>query len=157
MALNKGFGIDFNGFLDLAEEIDTKWSGSENFLIPVVVEALDATREYVNREIERAMANSKYNFDEGQGYSQGDIKRSLEKVKQMPVEVNGTEVTAYAGIDMADQAEEILYLIYGAPTTPKDNKLYNAIKVKGKVKKEVERIQREIFTLGLEGKTQAHN
>ena len=156
MAVNKGFGIDFNGFLDLAEEIDTKWSGSESFLLPVVVDALDATREYVNGEIERAMESSKYNFD-GQGYSQGDIKRSLEKVKQMPIEVSGTEVTAYAGIDMADQAEEILYLIYGAPTTPKDNKLYNAVTVKGKVKKEVERIQKEIFMLGLEGKSQAHN
>lgn len=152
MALNKGFSLDFNGFLDLAEEIDTKWSGSESFLIPVVTEALDETRKYVNSEIARAIEGSKYNFDEGQGYSRGDIKRSLEKVKQMPIEVNGTEVTAYAGIDTADQAEEILYLIYGAPHTPKDNKLYNAIKVKGKVKKEVARIQREIFTLALDGK-----
>lgn len=156
MALNKGFGIDFNGFLDLAEEIDRKWSGSESFLIPVVAEALEATRDYVNGEIERAIKNSKYNFDAGEGYSQGDIKRSLEKVKQMPVEINGTEVTAYAGIDMSDQAEEILYLVYGAPHTPKDSKLYNAIKVKGNVKKEVDKIQREIFVLGLEGKSQAH-
>ena len=152
MAQNKGFSLDFNGFLDLAEEIDEKWSGNQNFLIPVVTQALDETRKYVNSEIERAIASSKFNFVEGQGYSRGDIKRSLEKVKNMPIEVDGTEVTAYAGIDMADQAEEILYLIYGAPTTPKDNKLYNAIKVKGKVKKEVEKIQRTIFELGLDGK-----
>ena len=152
MAQNKGFGIDFNGFLDLAEEIDEKWSGSQNFLIPVVEKALDETRKYVNGEIERALANSNYNFDEGQGYSQGDIKRSLEKVKKMPVEIDGTTVTAYAGIDMNEQAEEILFLIYGAPHTPKDNKLYNAIKVKGKVKKEVEKIQQTIFMLGLDGK-----
>lgn len=148
MAQNKGFGIDFNGFLDLAEEIDQAWGGDA--LLNATEAALIATKDYVNSEVERAIQNSKYNFD-GTGYSKGDVKASLEEVKKMGVVKEGTTLTAYAGIDMSLQAEEILYIIYGTPHMSKDSKLYNAIKVKGSVKKEVEKIQRETFLEALGG------
>lgn len=141
---NKGFSLNFDGFLDLAEDLD-KALGTPA-LLEATKDALTKTKDYVNGEIEKAMASSRYNFTKGQGYSQGDIKRSFETVRNMPVEVDGTIVTAYAGVDLSEQAEETLYLIYGAPHTPKDTNLYNAIKVKGKIKKEVERIQKEVFT-----------
>lgn len=150
MAQNKGFSLDFDGFLDLAEDIDEKWSGSENALIPVVKWALDETKNYVNVEIGKALKDSKYNFTAGVGYSQGKARESLIEVSQMPLEVVGNVVTAYAGFDLS-KAPEVLILAYGTPHLAKDKKLYNAIKVKGKVKKQVEQIQKHIFNEGLNG------
>lgn len=142
MAQNKGFGLDFNGFLDLAEEIDELGKGDA--LLAVVEDTIRHTKDFVNSECEQALDSSKYSFDKGENYSQGKARASLEKVKQMPVEVNGTEVTGYAGFDLED-APEVLPLAYGTPHLAKDKKLYNAIKVKGGVKKKVEKLQSDIF------------
>lgn len=147
MAQNKGFGIDFNGFLDLAEEIDKLGSGET--LLQVATQTIELTKDYVNSEVEKALNSSQYSFTEGEKYSQGKARASLETVKRMPVEVNGTEVIGYAGIDLAE-APEVLPLAYGTPHLAKDKKLYNAIKVKGAVKKEVERLQAEAFNNALE-------
>ena len=151
MAANKGFSLDFKGFLDFAEEIDKMYG--EKMLLNAAEQALIKTKDYVNGEIAEAMASSKYNFEEGLGYSQGTAMESLADVKNMPVEVNGTVVTAYAGVDL-EKAPEALILAYGTPHLAKDTKLYNAIKVKGKVKKEVERIQRKVFETVLAGGAQ---
>lgn len=147
MAQNKGFSLDFKGFLDLAEEIDELGRGDT--LLEVVKSTIRYTKDLVNEECEQALNNSKYSFDEGENYSQGKARASLEKVKKMPVEVNGTEVTGYAGFDMAE-AEEALILAYGTPHLAKDKALYNAIKVKGRVKKDVEKLQAEIFKNSLD-------
>jgi hypothetical protein len=148
MAANKGFSLDFKGFLDFAEDISEQYG--EDMLLYAAEQALQKTKEYVNGEIASAMENSKYNFDKGEGYAQGTAKESLAEVTQKPVEVSGTVVTAYAGVDL-EQAPEALILAYGAPHLAKDTKLYNAIKVKGKVKKEVDRIQRKVFDTVLSG------
>lgn len=150
MAVNKGFSLDFNGFLDLAEDISEQY-GDERLLY-AAEQALEETRRYVNSEIERAMASSKYNFDKGVGFSQGTAKASLARVANMPTEVSGTVVTAYAGVDL-EEAPEVLMLAYGTPHLAKDTKLYNAIKVKGSVKKEVDRIQARVFNAVLGGGT----
>lgn len=142
MAQNKGFGIDFNGFLDLAEEIDELGKGDA--LLEVVKTTIEYTKDFVNGEVEQALNSSKYSFTEGEKYSQGKARASLEAVKKMPVEVNGTEVVGYAGIDLAD-APEVLPLAYGTPHLAKDKALYNALKVKGKVQKDVAKLQAEIF------------
>lgn len=136
----KGFSLDFNGFLDLAEEIGNL---GEGYLQDAVDRAFTASKNYVNDEIESAMNASKYHFD-GTGYSKGKAKASFEKVRQKPVEWNGTTATAYIGVDLSE-APEMIFLIYGTPHMQKDTKLYNAIKVKGKIKKEVERIQKAEF------------
>lgn len=147
MAQNTGFSLDFKGFLDLAEEIDELGKG--DMLLEVAKTAIQETKDFVNKECEQALDNSKYSFDKGEGYSQGKARASLEKVKRMPVEVNGTEVTGYAGFDLAE-AEEALILAYGTPHLAKDKALYNAIKVKGKVKKDVEKLQADIFKNSLD-------
>lgn len=147
MAQNNGFSLDFKGFLDFAEEIDELGKGDA--LLEVVKEAIQETKDYVNSECEQALNNSKYSFDEGEKYSQGKARASLEKVKKMPVEVSGTEVTGYAGFDLAD-APEVLPLAYGTPHLAKDKALYNAIKVKGSVKKKVEKLQSDIFKKSLD-------
>jgi hypothetical protein len=149
MAVNKGFGIDFNGFLDLAEEISEKY-GDER-LLDAAEQALDETRKYVNGEILKAMQNSSFNFEEGEGYSQGKAMDSFNEIANMPTETDGTEVTAYAGFDLEKAPEALILATYGAPHRGYDTKLQHAIKVKGKVKKEVERIQKSVFDTVLSG------
>ena len=150
MAQNKGFSLDFNGFLDLAEEISEKY-GNE-MLLHAAEQALEETRKYVNGEIKKAMSSSKYSFEKGVDYSQGTAEESLAEISNIPTEVSGTVVTACAGVDL-EEAPEVLMLAYGTPHLAKDAKLYNAIKVKGKVKKEVDSIQREVFNTVLSGGT----
>ena len=134
MAQNKGFSLDFNGFLDLAEDISNI---SDEVLLEATVKALDESRKLVNIEVGKAMKASKYSFKKGERYSQGNARESLIKVSETPIEVNGTEVTAYAGFSLED-APEVLALAYGTPHLAKDTKLYNAIKVKGQVKKQID-------------------
>jgi hypothetical protein len=145
MAVNKGFSIDFNGFLDLAEDIS---SISNDTLLDATVKALDKSRDIVNIAVGSAMKDSQYSFKAGEGYSQGEARKSLIEVDAMPVEVSGTVVTAYAGVDL-EKAPEVLILASGTPHLAKDKKLYNAIKVKGKVKEEVNEVQKDIFTEAL--------
>lgn len=150
MAQNKGFSLDFKSFLDFAEEIDKKYG--EEMLLYAAEQAIEQTKEYVNSEVNNAMQNSAYSFTAGVDYSQGTAMESLTEVSKMPTEVNGTVVTAYAGVDL-EKAPEALMLALGTPHLAKDTKLYNAIKVKGKVKKEVEQIQKKVFATVLNGGT----
>ena len=143
----KGFSLDFKGFLDLAEDISNI---SDDLLLEATKNALDQSRVYVNEQVGKALKSSMYNFTEGEGYSQGDTRKSLIEVSKMPVEVNGTEVIAYAGIDLATAPEALILAVKGAPNRSADKNLYNAIKVKGKVRKQVDRIQEGIFTTALE-------
>lgn len=145
MAQNKGFSLDFNGFLDLAEDISNI---SNETLLEVTAKALDESRKLVNIEVGKAMKASQYSFKKGEKYSQGRARKSLIEVAETPIEVSGTEVTAYAGFNLED-APEVLALAYGTPHLAKDTKLYNAIKVKGRVKKSVNNLQKEIFTEAL--------
>ena len=149
MAVNKGFSLDFNGFLDLAEDISEKYG--DELLLSAAEQALDETRKYVNGEISKAMQSSPFNFEAGKGYSQGKAIKSFNEVANMPIEVSGTQVTAYAGFDMDEAPEALILATFGAPHRAYDSKLQNAIKVKGKVKKEVDRIQEKVFNTVLAG------
>lgn len=144
MARNK-FDLNFDGFLDLAKDIDAM---GEGYLQKAVNNAFTATKDFVNAEVERAMASSPFNFD-GQGYSKGESKKSLEEVKAMPVEWNGTVATAKAGVNLSDAPQAII-LAYGTPHLSGDKNLLNALKVKGKVRQEVDRIQAEEFNKVME-------
>lgn len=146
MAQNKGFGLDFNGFLDLAEDIS---SISDDLLLDTAAKALEASRDIVNIEVGKAMKNSKFSFTKGEKYSQGDARESLKEVDKMPVEKDGTTVTAYAGVDLAKAPEVLILSLYGSPNEAKDTKLYHAIAVKGKVRKQVDSVQSAIFNEAL--------
>lgn len=145
MALNKGFSVGFDGFLDLAEDISNI---SDEVLLQATVKALDESRKVVNIEVGKAMKESKYSFSKGEGYSQGDARESLIEVSKMPVEIVGNSVTVYAGVDLA-KAPEVAILAHGTPHLAKDKKLYNAIRVKGKIKNTIEELQKDIFTEAL--------
>lgn len=136
------FSLDFDGFLDLAADIDNLGNG---YLQQAVTNAFTASKDYVNNAVDEAMEQSKYNFNRGQGYSRGKAKASLSKVSNMPVEWDGSVASAYIGVRLRD-ALEVQFLIYGTPHLAADTNLRNAIKVKGKYKKEVSKIQLEEFT-----------
>lgn len=142
MAQNKGFSLDFGEFLTMAEEIDKQYG--EQALLNATIKALDASRKHANNMCGKALKESQYNFKKGEGYSQGNARESLIEISEMPIEVEGTTVKAYAGFDIK-KAPEALILAYGTPHLAKDTKLYNAIKVKGRVKKDIEQIQENVF------------
>ena len=144
MAKNK-FSLNFDGFLDLAREVSEL---GDEALKKAVDNAFTVSKDYVNNEVAKAMEQSRYNFD-GTGYSRGKAKASLEEVAELDVTWNGTVAEAYIGVK-TKEALEVLFLSYGTPHIAADTKLLNAIKVKGKVKKEVERIQQEEFTKVIE-------
>jgi hypothetical protein len=143
------FSLDFKGFLDLAYDISEQY-GDEK-LLEATAKALDESRKYVNIKVGQAMKESPYSFKAGEGYSQGDARKSLIKVSQMPVEVNGTEVTVVAGVDLSE-APEALMLAKGTPHLSADKNLMNALKCKGKVRKQVDKIQADMFNAVMEGK-----
>ncbi len=147
MAQNKGFSLDFNGFLDLAEDISNI---DNNLLLDATVKALEASRDLANIEIGKAMKDSKYSFTKGENYSQGAARESLIEVDQMPTEINGTEVTAYAGVDLEKAPEVLILAMKGTPNEGADKKLNNAIKVKGKLKDKIRAEQKRIFNNALE-------
>lgn len=142
----KGFSLDFKGFLDIAEDISNL---GDDVLLDATVKALDESRKLTNIEIGAAMKASKYSFKKGEKYSQGDARASLIEVSNMPVEVNGTEVIAYAGVDLS-KAPEVAILMHGTPHLAKDKKLYNAVKVKGSFRKKIDQLQKDIFNNALE-------
>ena len=95
------------------------------------------------------MKNSKFSFKKGEKYSQGNARASLIEVDKMPVEVSGTTVTAYAGVDLSQAPEVLILAVHGTPNEAKDAKLHQAIAVKGKVRKQVNELQEAIFTEAL--------
>jgi len=142
----KGFSLDFGDFLDYAEQLDK--IGGSDALLNATVKALDESKKYVNEAISEAMGASEYEFSGG-GYSKGDARKSLQEISQMPVMVEGTVVKAYTGVDLAETPEVIILAVVGAPNRAKDTKLSNAVRVKGKIRKEVDKIQEEIFHTAL--------
>lgn len=144
MARNK-FDLNFDGFLDLAKDIDAL---GEGYLAKATENALRESKDFVNAEIESAMDASPYHFD-GTAYSRGKAKKSLHETMAMPVEWNGTVASAYIGVDLKEAPEAII-LANGTPHLAGDKNLLNALKVKGKVRKEVDRIQAEEFNKVME-------
>lgn len=142
----QGIGIDFAGIYDLQEMF--KGLG-EDVYKQAVVNALGASKDYVNGEILKAMNASEYNFDAGRGYSKGDAKKSLTEVERLDVDIRGDQAVAYAGVSFYD-APELWYIAHGAPHTPKDTNIYNAVRVKGKVLERVQEIQRNEFNKVIE-------
>ncbi len=140
MAKNK-FGLDFDGFLDLARQIDELGDG---YLKKATDNALTKSKEYVNGQVIEAMNASRYNFIAGQGRSKGRSRASVEEVEKKPVEWQGTTAKAYLGVDLS-KAPEAIILALGTPHIKPDTKLKNALRVKGAIRKEASQIQQQEF------------
>ena len=151
MAKNK-FGLDFGGFLDYARVIDKRLGTAA--LQAAATEALEKSAKQANINIAIAMNNSPYSFKEGQNYSKGRAKKSLAEVGQKGVEVDGTAIIAYAGVDFT-VAPEAMILASGTPHLKADTNLKNAIKCKGKYRKQVMDIQQAVFFQKVQGAAKA--
>lgn len=139
----KNYSLNFDGFLDYAYDISNKLG--DEVLLQATIEALDKSRQVMNIEIGKAMKNSQFNFTKGDGYSTGKARESLIEVSKMPIQVDGTQVTAYAGIDLSQAPEVLILAIKGTPHHARDKNLYNAINCKGKYRKEIDKLQEATF------------
>lgn len=159
----KKFAVDFDGFLELAEQIDNM---GEGYLKKATENALIKSKEYANKTIIEAMEKSPYAFNQNQqsnkgvgGLAKGNTgknrratgkaKKSVNQISEKPVEWVGNEAVAYVGADL-EEAPEVLILALGTPHIKGDKNLNNALKVKGKYRKEMSKIQQEEFMKVLE-------
>lgn len=146
MAKNN-FSLNFDGFLDLANQIDQM---GEGYLKKATDNALSKSKDYANNAIIEAMKNSPYAFEKGHKSSQsnkpstGKALKSVEEVDKKPIEWEGTIAKAYIGANLKIAPEAII-LAMGTPHIQADTNLRNALKVKGKYAKEVSKIQQEEF------------
>ena len=138
----KSSRIDFSGFMDFAKELDNI---NEKYLRKAVENALQKTKDYLNNETLKAMDTSKFNFK-----NEGESIKSLFEIEDMQVEWNGYICKAFVGVDLSKAPQTLILAVKGSPRQTADKKIYNAMKGKGKHKKEVEKIQQEEFYIVLQ-------
>lgn len=144
-------GIEFDGFLALARRVDEL---GENALRVATENALTASKDYANREVEAAMQSSRYAFAAGERSERrngtnrpatGRALASVQDVAKRAVEWDGTVAKALVGGDLKEAPEIVILASSGNPHIKPDNRLKNAVKIKGSVAKEVAKIQQEEF------------
>ena len=134
MAKNK-FDLNFDGFLELAATLDGL---GEAALKRATESALKATDAYVTREVEKAVAASKFDFNRT-----GTTKRSIDR--DITVNWEGTRAEAKAGFTISNGGMPSIYLTHGTPHIKPDTKLKAATKGTGKHKKAIQALQADAF------------
>lgn len=153
MAKKNKFGLNFDGFLELARQVDELGG---DCLKQATQNAMQKGKDYANGQIIIAMSSSPYAFIKGKQSSPsnqpatGEAIASVVEVMKKPVEWDGTRATAYIGADLKE-VPEVIILAMGTPHIKADTKLKNALKVKGKIGKEFARIQQEEFNKVIKG------
>lgn len=148
MAKNK-YALDFEGFLDLADKVEQM--NDRNTLTYVAKNALDESKKYVQKAVDEAMSlSTRYHYKKGEKYATGRMLESSKKVSGIESDVVGTRVTAYIGFDLAESPEAV-FALYGTPHKNKDAVLYRAVKVKGAIRKNVDKIQAQVFNNAVAG------
>lgn len=142
MANKKNFSLDFGGFLDFAGQIEEL--GGSTALKKATENAIKKSAQIANINVGKVLANSKYSFKQGVKGSKGRAEKSLAEIGRQPVVWEGTVIKAPVGVDLED-AYEVMILIMGTPHIKPDTKLKQAIKVKGRYKRDVQRIQQSEF------------
>lgn len=135
-------GLDFTAFKRLSNQLGEL---GNQYLEKAVVNALTLSKDYANQKVEEAMDNSPYHFKKAKGSrATGNAKNVAKEVSAMPVDLVGGIVYAYVGVSWK-VAPEVTLLAFGTPHIAADFKLHSAVKVTGKIKEEVLRIQQEEF------------
>ena len=133
----KNFSLDFKDFLDFAYKIEEL--GGSDALKRATDNALTATDKYVTEEVDKAIAQSRFNFDRT-----GRTKESLDK--EIKTEWDGTVAKAKAGFHITQGGLASQFLIYGTPHIAGDTNLRNAVKGEGKHKKVIRQLQKDEFS-----------
>lgn len=128
MKKNK-IGLKFEGLEEMIEQLER----AEIDIKPTVEAALKASKQAITPGIQQQIAKH---------HLTGDTEASLDK--SMKVEWEGTRASIDVGFDIKNGGLPSIFLMYGTPRMKKDTKLYNSI-YGSKVKKEVARVQEEVF------------
>lgn len=135
------FSIENEQFKQLEKQLEAL-AGYDG-VIRATENALKATDDYVTKEVDKAVANSKFNFERT-----GTTKKSIDRDKT--VEWNGTVASAKAGFSISKGGLSSIFLMYG--TNPKngegvkpDTNLKNAAKGQGIHRDRINKLQQEVF------------
>lgn len=103
--------------------------------------ALKASKQYVNPQIESAIAKS--NLPAHGKYSKGDTKKSIDR--DMTVEWSGFEGEIKVGFDLHGSGLTSIFLMYGTPKMPPVAGLKDAV-YGGRTQRQIAKIQGEALT-----------
>lgn len=134
------YSIEFEQFKQLEKQLQSL-AGYDG-VIRATESALIATDDYVTKEVDKAVANSRYNFDRT-----GTTKSSIDREKK--VEWNGTLASAKAGFSISKGGLPSIFLMYGTPRSKHpikpDTNLKNAAKGQGIHRDKINKLQQEVF------------
>ena len=133
MARNK-IGLQFDGWEETLSKLDKL--GGTTAMKRGVEAGLKASKEYVNPQLEKAMAK----LPAGGKYSRGITKKSIDK--DMTIDWQGMTGEIKVGFDFSKSGLTSIFLMYGTPRMSPVSGLKNAI-YGAKTKKEIKKIQAE--------------
>lgn len=132
-------GLQVKGFEEYMSKLDKL--GGTALMKKGVENALKASKQYVNPQLESAMAAS--NLPAKGNYSTGGTKESIDK--DMNVEWNGMTASIKVGFDFSQSGLKSIFLMKGTPKMDPVSGLESAI-YGAKTKREVAAIQEEELT-----------
>lgn len=121
--------VDFSVWEEYARKIDR--AGGD--LKRAVEKALNESRDLVNEQLREAM---KVHHRTG---------RTEDSIREEPVKWSGTTAEVGVGFSISKGGLPSVFLMYGTPTIPKDQKLYNAVYGTA-TKRKVRELQEKIFS-----------
>lgn len=129
MAKNK-ISLDFPGLEEYAEKLD-RLGG--DYLKKAVEKSLEKTKDLINEQLHEQMKKH---------HRTGNTERSI--MDQARVEWSGTMLSIDVGFDISHGGLPSIFLMYGTPKMPKDQRLYNAV-YGAATKRKVKQLQEDIF------------
>lgn len=129
MAKKVKLTIDFKQFVNVAEQV-ARLGGNVD---TVVEDCLKKSRDLVTDNLKQEMRKH---------HLTGDTEKSIRDNE--PVKWERDRASIKVGFDIANGGLPSIFLMYGTPRMKKDKKLYNAV-YGAKIKKEVKKLQQEIF------------
>ena len=133
--MNK-FSIEFEQFKQLEQQLEAL-AGMDG-VIRATESALKATDDYVTKEVDKAVSNSRYNFNRT-----GTTKKSIDR--DNTIEWDGTVASAKAGFTISKGGLPSVFLMYGTPKIRPDTNLKNAAKGTGIHRDKINKLQQEVF------------
>ena len=127
--MSKKFGIQFDGFTELMENLDRLNGDLKN----VAEDCLTVAHTTITPNLHTEMSRHKLT---------GETEKSI--VDKSVVKWEGTTASVDVGFKIRNGGLPSIFLMYGTPKMAKDTKLYNSI-YGAKVKKEIAKKQEEIL------------
>ncbi len=124
--------VDFDGVMEMARKLD-KLAGHE-FLKKAIEKSLIESKNLVNAQLHEAMKAHRRT---------GQVEASIRD--DAKPQWNGGNVSISVGFDIYKGGLPSVFLMYGTPTIPKDQKLYNAVYGTA-TKRKVRELQEKIFS-----------